>query len=399
VPCAAGATLVSTGGSVGADATAVLACPPASCLPFGCPGYEFDANGLRACGADTVSAPVGTTYTLRFVVLLRGDPVLSAVVTRTVTVVSPCAPPAMYCPALAPEQHCGSAPCAVRAAFAPAPAPAPEPPLYHAHFPALVAASQVTAAIDGGGGAGLMMATPCGTPPPLPLTFCRNNLSTATATSAQAACGVYVMVPESDTSELALAVAAELEPPPTCTAERIDAGRCAGGRNVFTYRAYRGGQNASDVAEIAVTVQSRLVELRVNVIAAFTLRGALNATQLETVAAAFNGSSELLNPALRAAAGRVAALTSSCVSGAHAGASVDLALRADAAAALDSQLTSAGNTTVQVCCCTFAYSACSSCMSAQTTCQAHRASRSVRFPCLGMRCLTLLRSCIRCQRP
>lgn len=39
----------------------ILACPPDSCLSYGCPGYKYSDVGLAPCGVDT-TAPVGTAY-------------------------------------------------------------------------------------------------------------------------------------------------------------------------------------------------------------------------------------------------------------------------------------------------------------------------------------------------
>ena len=58
-PCEAGATAEGPGGQDLSNQ--VLACPPAACLPYGCPSYTFAKLGISACGVNT-SVPVGTTY-------------------------------------------------------------------------------------------------------------------------------------------------------------------------------------------------------------------------------------------------------------------------------------------------------------------------------------------------
>jgi hypothetical protein len=73
----------------------VLACPPASCMDRGCPGHEFASKGLSGCL--NTSAPVGATFAVPFVVLDGAQPPQSASVTRTVTVLPPCAAGLFWC--------------------------------------------------------------------------------------------------------------------------------------------------------------------------------------------------------------------------------------------------------------------------------------------------------------
>ncbi len=68
----------------------VLSCPPASCLPFGCPGHEFVIKGIQGCGVNTLSGAVGAQFALQFVVFNSAQPALSANVSRTIIVASPC---------------------------------------------------------------------------------------------------------------------------------------------------------------------------------------------------------------------------------------------------------------------------------------------------------------------
>ncbi len=69
----------------------VLSCPPASCLPFGCPGHEFVTKGVQGCGINTLSGAVGAQFVLQFVVFNSAQPALSANASRTIIVASPCA--------------------------------------------------------------------------------------------------------------------------------------------------------------------------------------------------------------------------------------------------------------------------------------------------------------------
>jgi len=52
----------------------------------------FAAVGLAPCGLSTVSAPVGTTFSIPFSVFDDGSPQLRSSVNRTVLIVSPCLP-------------------------------------------------------------------------------------------------------------------------------------------------------------------------------------------------------------------------------------------------------------------------------------------------------------------
>jgi hypothetical protein len=74
----------------------VLACPPASCLPRGCPGHEFRKKGIQGCGIDT-SAPVGSVFSLTFVVLDRWLPPAMATTERVITIRGPCPAAAHFC--------------------------------------------------------------------------------------------------------------------------------------------------------------------------------------------------------------------------------------------------------------------------------------------------------------
>ena len=70
--------------------------------------------GLQGCGVDTVTASIGTSVNITFMVFDRHMPAASASLTKTVTVISPCALRELYCPGADPA--CGDGPCAVRSA-------------------------------------------------------------------------------------------------------------------------------------------------------------------------------------------------------------------------------------------------------------------------------------------
>jgi hypothetical protein len=101
----------------------VLTCPPIYCVHFNCPGHEFFRTGLSGCCIDTVSAPVGTVFSLPFTVSDLGIPPGTSEVLRHIMVVSPCKEGQTYCPdlakpALSTDEHaCGTTDCTSRAAL------------------------------------------------------------------------------------------------------------------------------------------------------------------------------------------------------------------------------------------------------------------------------------------
>ncbi|KAG2454830.1 hypothetical protein HYH02_000662 [Chlamydomonas schloesseri] len=79
------------------DLTAKIAlCPPDNCAKTQCRAHWADRKQPSECGVDTVTAAVGTTFRLQFVVYdSRGA---SATAERTITVVNPCGAGKFYCP-------------------------------------------------------------------------------------------------------------------------------------------------------------------------------------------------------------------------------------------------------------------------------------------------------------
>ena len=92
----------------------ILSCPPASCLPFGCPGHEYSRKGLQGC-VETETYPVGAQLVITFTVFDKETPPGSSSVDRLLRVVSPCSGDEIHCPAL--EQACGTTSCEVREAL------------------------------------------------------------------------------------------------------------------------------------------------------------------------------------------------------------------------------------------------------------------------------------------
>jgi hypothetical protein len=73
----------------------VLACPPVSCLSYGCPGHELHKKGIAGCL--NTSAPVGTTWDLPLVVFDANNPPGSATVHRTISITQPCSGSQFLC--------------------------------------------------------------------------------------------------------------------------------------------------------------------------------------------------------------------------------------------------------------------------------------------------------------
>eukprot|EP00892_Ulva_mutabilis_P001791 jgi/Ulvmu1/11612/UM008_0013.1 len=165
------------------DLTArVLACPPESCLPLGCPGHEFESKGLQGCGIDSVGAPAGTSWLLPFVVFDKHRPAEQASLVKTVTLLAPCSSfTDTYCPGAAAP--CGPTPCSLRQPAAPAAADIP-PPTIVANaslvLPGLQLVSDSTQeALDT-----LIVSAPCNSKGVLPLPACVLDASAAGAAAS-----------------------------------------------------------------------------------------------------------------------------------------------------------------------------------------------------------------------
>ena len=97
----------------------ILACPPADCLPQGCPSWRLAAVGLGGC-LDT-GAPVGTVFTLKFVVFSLAAPAQSASVQRVITIGPPCDVGHFYCASGCIPLPCESASTLLKTAPSPVP--------------------------------------------------------------------------------------------------------------------------------------------------------------------------------------------------------------------------------------------------------------------------------------
>ncbi|PNH11248.1 hypothetical protein TSOC_001938, partial [Tetrabaena socialis] len=93
LPCE---TLGTASDNEDGDLTAAIAlCPPSDCAKTQCRSHWADRKQPSECGVDTVSAAIGTTFTLQLAVYDSRGAVASA--QRSVTVVSPCATGQNYC--------------------------------------------------------------------------------------------------------------------------------------------------------------------------------------------------------------------------------------------------------------------------------------------------------------
>lgn len=106
----------------------ILTCPPDECMPYNCRGHELHRKGIQGCGVDTETAPVGTTFTIEFVVMDHAVPPAVTRASRVIRVTSPCTPREVYCPDLPSEHACGSGACAGRASLVAVAPPAAQPP-------------------------------------------------------------------------------------------------------------------------------------------------------------------------------------------------------------------------------------------------------------------------------
>ncbi|KAK3250934.1 hypothetical protein CYMTET_39709 [Cymbomonas tetramitiformis] len=89
-------------------AARLLACPPASCLSYGCPGHEWATKGLLGCINTT--AEVGTVFEINFVVFDSMVPAQNDSATRFVTITQPCASGEELCS----DMTCSPVSCAER---------------------------------------------------------------------------------------------------------------------------------------------------------------------------------------------------------------------------------------------------------------------------------------------
>ncbi|KAK3267920.1 hypothetical protein CYMTET_23548 [Cymbomonas tetramitiformis] len=89
-------------------AARLLACPPASCLSYGCPGHEWATKGLSGCINTT--AEVGTVFEIEFVVFDSMVPAQNGSAVRFVTITQPCASGEELCS----DMTCSPVSCAER---------------------------------------------------------------------------------------------------------------------------------------------------------------------------------------------------------------------------------------------------------------------------------------------
>lgn len=178
---------------------------------------------MQGCGIDGISAPVGTTWKLPFIVFDSHMPAAQASLTKTITLLAPCPSFAdVYCPGAAAA--CGSTPCSLREASAPDPEDIPPPSISVNASLLLPGMELVTDSVHGDT---LTVAAPCDRGAALPLPACVSGASTAgepaLPASAGAICAIIVQT------------GLTLQQPPRVVATRGDcndedgaAGRCAG---------------------------------------------------------------------------------------------------------------------------------------------------------------------------
>lgn len=186
-----------------------------------------------------------------------GMPAQRTTKTRHITIVSPCARDAYYCPHLDPI--CGTATCATRAALQLLPRAPPTTALTGA----ALAASQLAGNVSSGGVSSetaepqaLTVQAACGEPPPISLAICG-----AESLAADTSCGVVL----ADSQDVRMAGTQLVRPACTdltactyaCSYTRALQGRCPVGRHAFRIAAVNSAQDVSNW--LPVTVRTRLL--------------------------------------------------------------------------------------------------------------------------------------------
>jgi hypothetical protein len=249
-------------------------------MAFGCQGHEFSTNGLQGC-VISATAAVGSTLSINFVAFDMIVPPLATNAKRQIRFVSPCETGQVYCPAL--SERCGTSDCATRHALH----VQDESPVQEFSSLRCDDAVRISAISTSDDGPYLVMYTPCGQPPALPLSMCFGIAS---------GCGVYLCRarPTSPgmfrlSSHLSLPVPAPSVPSHVCAAAFLDRGECAHGDHLVVYQVFVGSRNASDVAHVLVRVGERLVAAPVKVTVLVEEAGNLEIDSIAAVATASVG--------------------------------------------------------------------------------------------------------------
>lgn len=189
---------------------------------------------MAGCGVDTETAPVGTQFTVAFVVFDMAMPAAKAVLNRTITVAPPCSGPQVYCASLNPQ--CGPEPCALRVALQ-APQVVAPPPVLGA---ALRESSSVRVNITSTGA--ISAATICGLPPPINIVVCgvQSNPAVTPACNitaeAMPAAGQLPQLSVTSSAVTGCSAADFAEGSCTpCTPRAVQAGNCSASEQAFVY--------------------------------------------------------------------------------------------------------------------------------------------------------------------
>jgi hypothetical protein len=215
-PCERGAT--ASDPESGNLTAAVVTCPPAACLPLGCPLHKFTLKGIKGCGVDTVTAAVGTEFWVQFVVWDGGAPPERASAWRVVRVVTPCEAGETYCPDAPAEHQCGTLDCAARSALLALVGPEEQQPRI-TFTPPLTAAASGSA--TGGADDPVAAAAPCGERPGVAVAPCMG------AAPDFALCGVDVAGPGGVVPQAQLRERLVMDSRGSCAVEAIANGTCA----------------------------------------------------------------------------------------------------------------------------------------------------------------------------
>lgn len=251
----------------------VLACPPADCLARGCPGHELQKKGLLGCGVDTKNAPIGTTFSVTFVVFDSHRPAASASITRTVTVISPCLMSQIYCADRAVQ--CASVPCETRDAVDEV--AILEPPEISLNL-ADVPSDSLQSSMSPDGIRRLELWTLCGKPPPVDFSsVCGADNQDDLARSSWHECAdtvdaldckklaVQVTSPEGSPKPLVALIRRDLSAcgndgaacDVLCSLGAIGSGRCPTSSQSFTMHVFHAHESVADAAKHAQMLRTR----------------------------------------------------------------------------------------------------------------------------------------------
>lgn len=201
-----------------------------------------------------MTAPVGASFTIQFVVFDRSMPALRASLNRTITVKAPCMPAEVFCPTLTPQ--CGPEPCALRSQLADMQAALPPPAL------GVVWQGGSSARLNMSASGALSLDTICSLPPPVNIMPCgvHGNAATGATCIITAAAGSSestelprVAISSAALQECSAAELAQQSCMP-CTPRAVQAGNCSASTQAFTYQIVDADNAVSKPVHVSVNI-------------------------------------------------------------------------------------------------------------------------------------------------